>query len=276
MRPAPAMIYACALLILGPTRASAEDAMTEPPRSEAEAKQLGSEIVTEEPKVPGRDALAYNAEILDEVLTQSTNGTIREQKFAAAAGILGGMTMLGLATWRLLEDPPANQYSRGLGVMFVAIGTANLTTGVYAATRIPHERHRLQRWEKARKDGITQIELAHFEGELQASHETRQGERLLVRWNGLAQGIGGLLIIAFVPVPDIASGADRTTGYVAGAVVSAVGFATFAASFRDTPSEKAWKRYLSRRIPMPGHELSFRVSPAISRRGAGLTVGGSF
>ena len=107
-----------------------------------------------------------------------------------AAGILGGMTMLGLASWRLLEDPPANQYSRGLGVMFVAIGTGNLTTGIYAATRIPHERRRLERWEKARKDGITQIELAHFEGELQAARETRQGERLLVRWNGLAQGIG--------------------------------------------------------------------------------------
>lgn len=278
MRPAPATICACALLslALGPATASAQEATTETPRSEAEAKELGTDIVTEEPEVPGRDALDYNARILDEVLTQSTTATIREQKFAAAAGILGGMTMLGLATWRLAEDPPANQYSRGLGVMFVAIGTANLTTGVYAATRIPHERRRLERWEKARKDGITQIELAHFEGELQASRETRQGERLLVRWNGLAQGIGGLLVIAFVPIPDETSGADRTTGYIAGAVVSFVGFATFAASFRDTPSEKAWNQYLSRRIPMPGHELSFRVSPAISRRGAGLTLGGRF
>ena len=273
MRPAPATLCACALSILTAT-AAAQPSPADTPRSEAEER--GAEVIVEEPDVPGRDALAYNARILDELLTQSTSATIREQKFAAAAGILGGMTMLGLASWRLLEDPPANQYSRGLGVMFVAIGTGNLTTGIYAATRIPHERRRLERWEKARKDGITQIELAHFEGELQASRETRQGERLLVRWNGLAQGIGGLLVIAFVPIPDQTRGKDRTTGYVAGAVVSAVGFASFAASFRDTPSEKAWNAYLSRRIPMPGHELSFRVSPAVSRRGAGLTLGGRF
>ena len=74
----------------------------------------------------------------------------------------------------------------------MTLGMADLTTGIYAATRIPHERRRQERWERARKDGVTRVELAHFEGELQSSSETRNGERLLVRWNGLTHAIAGV------------------------------------------------------------------------------------
>ncbi|MBW2162775.1 MAG: hypothetical protein JRH14_22945, partial [Deltaproteobacteria bacterium] len=140
--------------------------------------------------------------------------TIREKKFGAAAGITGGMILLGLSAWRLIEDDQRDQYSRGLGVMFMTLGMADLTIGVFAATRIPHEKHRLDRWERARKDGITDIELAHFEGELQASHETREGERLLVRWGGLTHALAGLLVLAFAPIPDSMNGSDRVAGYV--------------------------------------------------------------
>jgi hypothetical protein len=233
-------------------------------------------VITDEPDVLGRDALAFNAEILDELLERSTEQTIKQEKFAAAASITGGMIMLGLAAWRLIENDPQSQYSRGLGVMFMTLGMADLTLGVYAATRIPHEKHRLDRWKRARKNGITDIELAHFEGELQSSHETREGERLLVRWGGLTHALAGLLVLGFTPVPDSMSRTDRVSGYIVGGLFFAVGIGTFAASFRDTPSEKAWHEYNKRKMPMPGHEFEWGLAPTFSRRGGGLSFGGRF
>lgn len=274
MRPTSTLFLTLSLLCgaAWPTLAAAQDG-DESIRGSDEA---AVDVVTEEPNVPGREALEFNAEILDELLTRSTEQTIREQKFAAAAGITGGMILLGLSAWRLIEDDPQNQFTRGLGVMFMTLGMADLTTGVYAATRIPHEKRRLDRWEKARKNGISNVELAHFEGELQASREQRRGERLLVRWNGLTHALAGLLVIGFTPIPDTTSGADRVTGYVIGGIFFAIGMATFATTFRDTPSEKAWEEYNTRKTPMPGHEFTWGLAPSISRRGAGLSVGGTF
>lgn len=274
MQPAYTLLLALSLLCAAawPALATAQDES----ESNQESAEAAANVITEAPNVPGREALEFNAEILDELLTRSTEQTIREQKFAAAAGITGGMILLGLSAWRLFEDDPQNQFTRGLGVMFMTLGMADLTTGVYAATRIPHEKRRLDRWEKARKNGISNVELAHFEGELQASREQRKGERLLVRWNGLTHALAGLLVIGFTPIPDNTSGADRVTGYVIGGIFFGIGMATFATTFRDTPSEKAWEEYNTRKTPMPGHEFTWGLAPSISRRGAGLSVGGTF
>ena len=257
-------------------QARADDLAAESPPADAEGESGDRSVIVEEPATPERDPLQHNAELLDELLNRSTEQTIREQKFAGAAGITGGMIMLGLSAWRLFEDDPQSQYSRGLGVMFMTLGMANLTTGVYAVTRIPHERRRLDRWTQARKDGITKVELAHFEGELQASRDVREGERLLIRWDGLTHAVAGVLVMAFAPIPDGPSRTDRASGYIAGGLFIFVGIGAFAASFRDTPSEKAWKEYNQRKAPMPGHEFSWRLTPSVSRKGAGLSFGGRF
>ncbi len=274
MRPISALIpaFAWLSLSLSPATVAAQDEDQDTNASvEADA-----EVITQEPDLFDRDALAYNAEILDELLTRSSEQTIREKKYAAAAGITGGAILLGLSAWRFLEEPPSTQYSRGLGVMFMTLGMADLTTGVFVAVRVSHERHRLERWQKARKEGITKVELAHFEGELQASQEHRRGERLLVRWVALTHALAGVLVVAFTPIPDSAGRADRASGYVIGSVFFAVGLATFGTSFRKTPSEKAWEDYNSRKMPMPGHEFSWRLAPLVSREGAGLSFGGTF
>jgi hypothetical protein len=265
-------------VLVGAALLTSSAAAEEPTRADAKVQEAapGVEIVLEEPETASREALAHNAVLLDELLTRSTEQTIREQKFAAAAGITGGMILVGLAAWRLIEDEPHNAYTRGLGVMFMTLGMADLTTGVYAATRVPHEKHRLGRWERARKNGISEVELAHFEGELQASRELREGERLLVRWNGLTHAIAGVLVLAFTPVPDSSQGVDRVTGYVIGGIFVGTGMAAFAASFRSTPAEKAWNDYNNRKMPIPGHEFSWRLAPSISRRGAGLSFGATF
>ncbi len=243
---------------------------------EAAAASEAIEIVLEEPSTMAREALAHNARIFDQILVQSTEATILEEKFAAAAGITGGAILLGLSAWRLIEKTPQSAYSRGLGVMFMTLGMADLTTGIFAAARIPHEKRRLDRWQKARKNGVSAVELAHFEGELQASQEMRNGERMLVRWNGLTHAIAGVLVLALTPVPDGSSRADRVSGYVVGGVFTAVGLGTFAATFRPTPSEKAWEQYSKQKMPVPGHEFSWGLAPQISRRGAGLSFGATF
>jgi len=237
MRPTSICLLTLTLLWAGApaTPASAQDAIHEASETAEDDAPVAAEVITEEPQLLGPDAVAYNAELLDGLLERSMQETIREEKFGAAAGTMGGMILLGLGAWRLIENDPQSQYSRGLGVMFMTLGMADLTIGVYAATRIPHEKRRFARWERARQDGITEIELAHFEGELQASQETRQGERLLVRWGGLTHALAGVLVLAFAPVPDSMSRTDRVSGYAIGGVFFAVGMATFAASFRDTP-----------------------------------------
>ena len=264
------------LAAMAPGRpAAAEDEPPNEPQS-AEGDTAARDVIREEPDVPGRDALAYNAEILDEVLERSTQETLRQQKFAAAAGVTGGATLLGLGTWRLVQNNPQNQYSRGLGLMFMAFGMTNLTTGVFAVSHVTHERRRLDRWKRARKDGITDVELAHFEGELQAARETRQGGRLLARWIGLTHALAGVLVLAFTPVPDNTSASDRAAGYTIGSMFTATGTVAFATSFRPTPSEKAWQEYSKRKIAIPGHELSWSIAPAISKQAVGLSVSGAF
>jgi hypothetical protein len=278
MRPTFTLLLTITLLCGGAstTLARAQDATGDTPETTEGETPAAAAVITEEPDVLGRDALAFNAEILDELLERSTEQTIKQEKFAAAASITGGMIMLGLAAWRLIENDPQSQYSRGLGVMFMTLGMADLTLGVYAATRIPHEKHRLDRWKRARKNGITDIELAHFEGELQSSHETREGERLLLRWGGLTHALAGLLVLAFSPIPDSMSRTDRVSGYIVGGLFFAVGIGTFAASFRNTPSEKAWHEYNKQKMPMPGHEFEWGLAPTFSRRGGGLSFGGRF
>lgn len=274
MRPTSATILMltllCAALRVAPVAAQDANSSTDA------SAETDAEVIAEEPNIPDRFPLAHNAEILDELFVRSTEQTIKEQKFAGAAGITGGAIMLGISAWRLFEDEPQSQYSRGLGVMFMTLGMANLTTGIYAVTRIPHERRRLDRWEKAREDGITEVELAHFEGELQAARDLREGERMLIRWDGLTHALAGVLVMAFTPIPDGGARADRAAGYISGGLFIFVGLGAFAATFRDTPSEKAWNEYNSRKMPMPGHEFSWRLAPSVSREGAGLSFGGIF
>jgi len=278
MRPTSTWLLTLTLLWAGTPAApaGAEDSIADAPEAAEAEAPAAAEVIAEEPHVLGRDALAYNAEILDEVLQRSAKQTIKEHKFAAVAGIGGGVIVLGIGAWRLIEKTPQSQYSRGLGVMFMSLGMVNLTTGVFMAARISQEKRRIDRWERARKDGITPVELAHFEGELQASHEGRQGERLLLRWNGLTHALAGLLVLGFTPIPDDMTRSDRVSGYVIGGVFVAVGAFTFAASFRENPSEKAWREYTKRKTAMPGHEFAWGIAPSISKQGAGLSFGGTF
>lgn len=226
------------------------------------------------PEASSPAEVAAKAQLLSDLLITATEKTIREQRFGAAAGIMGGTTLIGLGAWRLAESPPQSQFSRGLGVMFMTLGAVDLTTGVFAAVRVSHEERRLARWEAAKKDGITEVELARAEGELLASSETRQGERMLVRWSGLTHALAGAIILGLSPVPNNTQ-RDRRSAWVIGGLFVATGTAAFGLSFRPTPSEVAWKTYQANQTPQTP-QVSWQMSPSISRRGFGLGVSGTF
>ena len=175
----------------------------------------------------------------------------------------------------MFEDQPQNQFTRGLGVMFMTLGAVDLATGIFAATRVPHEKRRLERWEKVREDGITELELARTEGELLSSAETREGERLLVRWNGLTHALAGVLVLAFAPLPNN-SQTDRVSAWIIGGLFIGTGMSAFGLSFRPTPSEAAWKEYQANKVSGSGQQVSWRMSPSISRHGFGLGLSGTF
>jgi hypothetical protein len=88
--------------------------------------------------------------------------------------------------------------------------------------------------------------------------------------------VAGAVVLALTPIPGTTSKTDRVSGYVVGGLFMAVGLGTLGASFRKTPSEKAWESYNQRRLTMPDHDLSWGVAPSISRRGAGISVVGRF
>ncbi|MDH3727877.1 MAG: hypothetical protein OER77_10135, partial [Myxococcales bacterium] len=125
------------------------------------------------------------------------------------------------------------------------------------------------------KGGITELELANAEGELLASAEIREGERLLVRWTGFTHALAGVVVLALSPLPNTTQ-TDRTSAYIIGAVFIGTGFAAFGLSFRPTPSEAAWTEYQANKATAAGRQLSFRVSPSVSRRGFGLGMSGTF
>ena len=224
---------------------------------------------------PSPTDLGADTELMDRLLEISTQKTSREQRFSAAAGIMGGAILLGIGAWRLVEQEPQSQFTRGLGVMFMTLGAADLTTGIFAATRIPHERQRLERWNDAKADGITEVELARAEGELQAAADTRHGERMLVRWNGLTHAIAGALVLGFSPIPDN-SRTDRISAWIIGSVFVATGMTTFGFSFRPTPSERAWKAYQEKQDPSEKKRVTLRAMPTVSRRAFGVGMAGRF
>jgi hypothetical protein len=208
-------------------------------------------------------------------MIESSQKAIREGKFAAAAAISGGAILLSLGTWRLVEDPPESQYTRGLGVMFTTLGAADLTTGIFIARRAPDGKRRLDRWEQAKKEGVTEVELARAESELLTSAEFRETARKLLRWNGLTHALAGVVVLGLTPVPN-ARRPDTRSGWIIGSIFVATGAAAFGLSFRPTPTEAAWNAYRANQATTDRRQVSWRMSPSISRKSLGLCLSGTF
>ena len=237
----------------------------------------------EEGPVPAMGPDGIQAELLDTMFEQAAIGTRKARKLAGLAGVLGGVTLLGLGAWRLTESSDSrstNEYSRGLGIMFTTLGMVDLTTGIIALKRASHEEKRHARWKKHReKKQLTQLELARYEGEFEASTRIRNSQRMLVRWNGLTHALAGVIVLSLAPIPDL-SRRGRNSALIVGSVFVGAGAATFGLSFRPTANEKAWQQYKKGKAGgrSGGYEPSggWFIQPMISHRELGLGMRGTF
>ena len=260
------------VLLHGTARADEGDSAADDAASEAVSTQEGNEIAGD---IPPTGAIGIRASLLDSVFAKAAKGSKRARKITGATGIFGGATLLGLGSWRITEKEADNEFSRGLGVMFITLGTIDLTTGIIALRRYSHEEKRHEKWKKDRKDGTSEIELAKYEGAFEASTYMREAQRNLVRWNGLTHMLAGVLVMALTPIPDLDS-RSRRTGYIIGGVFMFTGTLSFAVSFRDTPNEKAWDEYQRGTAKHGGTKPIWQMAPMISRNALGLSVAGNF
>lgn len=216
-----------------------------------------------------------HAQLLNAHFQEAAEGSKTARRYAGLAGVIGGTILLGLGGWRLAEDPAENDYTRGLGVMFTTLGMVDLTTGIIAFKREPHEEERARRYQEDLKDGMSAIELARYEGEFQASTRIRESQRMLVRWNGLTHALAGVIVMSFSAIPDM-DRKDKRSAYIIGGVFMGAGLVSFGFSFRETPNERAFKSYQKKKQETPGLSQQVSVAPVISRHSLGLGVNGRF
>jgi hypothetical protein len=261
--------------------AQAADESTAPLNSVAQPDAAAPEHATAQPEsAPSRqpspaDADPRQAELLGALFEEAAEGSKTTRKYTGLAGVTGGTILLGLAGWRLAEDPAENQFTRGLGVMFATLGMADLTTGIVALKRKPHEEERAERYKQDLRDGMSAIDLARYEGEFQASADIRESLRMLVRWNGLTHALAGAMVMAFSAIPELDAASQRSA-YIIGGVFMATGSASFGLSFRETPAERSWKNYQKQTGNLSGLGQRVGVAPVISRHVLGLGVSGRF
>lgn len=275
------LLLTCMLSSATSAAAQAADESTAPLYSAAQADAEAPEHASAQPESgPSRqpspaDADPSQAELLGTLFEEAAEGSKTTRQYTGLAGVMGGTILLGLAGWRLAEDPAESQFTRGLGVMFATLGMADLTTGVVALKRKPHEEERAERYKKDLRDGMSAIDLARYEGEFQASADIRESLRMLVRWNGLTHALAGAIVMAFSAIPEL-DAASRRSAYIIGGVFMGTGSASFGLSFRETPAERSWKNYQKKTANVSGIGQQVGVAPVISRHGLGLGISGRF
>ena len=187
-------------------------------------------------------ATDVRAEELAEILSTLRDQRQRTRRWEVAYGLTSGFALAGLAGWRLLANPGSNQLARGLGVLFTGFSALSLARGFTALRRPQLEEELWQRFDSAFERGLTESELARFEGELYATARARWRERRVGRWFGFARAIGGALVAGLLPLTD-ATRTTRQSGYIVGSTFFSIGMVEFGRSFKASAAEQAWYNY---------------------------------
>ncbi|MEM9729262.1 MAG: hypothetical protein AAF997_11795 [Myxococcota bacterium] len=195
----------------------------------------------------------------------------------AGISLATGTALLSLGTVRLIQDPANNQIERGVGLMWLGVGAAGITTGLLLLLRKSPEEQTLRRWNERRASGepLSQYELGSFAGELRAAAAFRARERRLVRWTALAGAGAGTLALSLIPAMDNLTNASRRNVFIVGSIFVGVGFLNFGLSFRKSGPEKAWEEY-ELGITSPEPRVQTSLSPIVAEGGAGLALSGTF
>lgn len=187
-------------------------------------------------------ATNLRAQELGEILATLRDRRQRTRRWEVAYGLTSGFALAGIAGWRLLADPGANELARGLGVLFTGFSALNLARGFTALRRPQLEEELWLRYDVALEHGLTEPEVARFEGELYATARARWRQRRVDRWFGFARAIGGALVAGLLPLTD-ANQTTRRSGYIVGSLFFSIGMVEFGRSFKASAAEQAWYNY---------------------------------
>ena len=190
----------------------------------------------------------------------------------ASGAIMFAPGVAGLADGIWDEQPNLGWLAFGVGGLAIAQGAVWL-----AIQSDPEERW--ERWVAAREAGLSETEVARFEGELRAAGNVARMERALIRWSGLGQLFGGGLYIGLTLVDDPPR-AHARLGHALAGTYAAIGVAMLVYSFVPALGEAAWARYEAGLGPEeePPVELSLAPFGGCVREGcgAGLSLRGAF
>ncbi len=190
--------------------------------------------------------------------------------------LIASTALLGFGIWAFLDEPPNNDLNRGVGMLAVAAGGPALALGIVELAMPSASEKRYGRWETAVAAGMTERELARFEGELRSYSLEARRQRMRGRWTGFGLFVTGALLLGLTPVADLDTDAE-TVGYVTGGVAAGTGLLGFGLSFKDGWEEAYWEAYLQGRPPPgAGPRRSWAVSPALGRSFAGMSLRGAF
>ena len=170
----------------------------------------------------------------------------------------------------------SNKFSKGFGFVAVAAGGATLVMGAtLLAIPSPAEK-RYGRWPSVQSQGVSDVELARFEGELRYSLTVRANGKLRQRrWGSLGLVLGGASLIGLTAASNLSTLAQRL-GYGVGGTLAGVGMVGFGLSFMKP--RDLWERY-EVGLPPRGTELvraTLKITPLLTRRAAGLCVNARF
>ena len=214
---------------------------------------------------------------LGELLDAAATNTKRFRNFSGWLTFASGASLLSLGLVRLVQDPGNNQIQRGVGLLWLSIGTSSLTTGLVLLSRPSPEEGIRRRWRErhAYDEPLSEWELGSFAGELRAAAEFRRRERTLVRWVAVSGVVGGTLALSLIPVMNNLNDSSKRNVFVIGGIYTGVSLLNLGLSFIESGTEDAWQEYKKGYLPSRSRrEIS--LAPAVYPKGGGLSLVGRF
>ncbi|MEZ4287150.1 MAG: hypothetical protein R3A47_03190 [Polyangiales bacterium] len=100
--------------------------------------------------------------------------------FAAAQSLVSGTTLAAMGFWRLSEKQPANQFSRGLGVMFLSLAATDLAVSITGFRSADSMTAAINATRDMVTQGIDERDAIHLEGMLHGASVTEHRNRLKI------------------------------------------------------------------------------------------------
>ena len=240
------------------------------------ASAAAQDVSFEPAAVADEFASSDQVEHLDRWLYATRTEGRRNRMVSGSLATLGSALLVAFGTVALLDDSPRTEFSKGFGFVAVAAGGATLVMGAtLLAIPSPAEK-RYGRWQSVQSQGVTDVELARFEGELRYSLTVRANGKLRQRrWGSLGLVLGGASLIGLKAASNLSTLAQRL-GYGVGGTLAGVGMVGFGLSFMKP--RDLWERY-EVGLPPRGTELvraTLKITPLLTRRAAGLCVNARF